>query len=254
MIPFMESHAIGHRAPVIGVEEFHELQKSSSSPAVLEVRRSKIESSPATVRVPTAVPVYLDSDLQGAGGGPRGSRPLPADGDLSELLQQWGVGDAGAVVYSVDGPAIAARAWLVLRLAGVSVSVLDLAADTRRYSGNAPVRSIEAEEVDGFVAAGVLLDSRSSSSYQGSDNHITGAVSAPATDLTTAGGSLRPPAELRDYFQRIGIGENTSVASYCGGGVAASLTALALASIGIPSSVYVASWSGWTSRIEVTDR
>lgn len=231
-------------APVIGEAEFEELRRRTPPPVVLEVRRSELE---AEVHVPGAVPIYLDTELQGVGGGPRGSRPLPEGSDLRKSLQRWGVGDGGAVVYTTDGLAIAARAWLVLRLAGVEVSVLDVGNPSRADDGvRAEVSSVEAADLGAFVDEGLLLDARGAESYSGS--HIPGAVSAPASDLLDADGHLLSSDALRRHFESHGIG--SKVASYCGGGVAASLEALALASVGIPSSIYVASWSGWTASRE----
>ena len=64
-------------------------------------------------------------------------------------------------------------------------------------------------------------------------------------DLATDDGRLRPGRELRERFAREDIDEVTVVGTYCGSGITAAHTALALHEAGVDADVYVGSWSEW---------
>ena len=65
------------------------------------------------------------------------------------------------------------------------------------------------------------------------------------SDLVQPDGRLRPARELRERFAREGIDEVTVVGTYCGSGITAAHTALALHEAGVDADVYVGSWSEW---------
>ncbi|HKT04824.1 MAG TPA: rhodanese-like domain-containing protein, partial [Rugosimonospora sp.] len=100
---------------------------------------------------------------------------------------------------------------------------------------------------------GVLVDARAAERFRGETEpidavagHIPGAVNVPATDLTGADGRLRPAAELRARFAAAGIAGGTPAGAYCGSGVTAAHTALAMSAAGLPEpAVYIGSWSHW---------
>jgi thiosulfate/3-mercaptopyruvate sulfurtransferase len=102
----------------------------------------------------------------------------------------------------------------------------------------------------------VLIDARSAARYRGEDpvdvvrGHIPGAHSAPTVEVTTASGRWRTPKVLRTRFADLGLtGSPGEVGVYCGSGVTACHTILALASIGEPMpALYVGSWSEWSAR------
>ena len=77
--------------------------------------------------------------------------------------------------------------------------------------------------------------------------HITGSENVPFSDLVDAKtGSFLEPDELRRHFARVGALERDRVITYCGGGIAATLGAFALALVGQPNvGVYDGSLSEW---------
>jgi thiosulfate/3-mercaptopyruvate sulfurtransferase len=57
---------------------------------------------------------------------------------------------------------------------------------------------------------------------------------------------LREPAELREAFEAAGVRAGTPVGAYCGSGVTAAQTVLALHAAGFDeAALYVGSWSDW---------
>jgi thiosulfate/3-mercaptopyruvate sulfurtransferase len=67
----------------------------------------------------------------------------------------------------------------------------------------------------------------------------------PAADLTAPDGRLRPVAELRERFE---AAEGQEVGAYCGSGVTAAHTVLALHRAGrTDAALYVGSWSEWVA-------
>src|SRR5205823_13915427 len=125
----------------------------------------------------------------------------------------------------------AARAWWILRWAGLpDVRVLDggyaawLAAggpvtveepeptpgDVTVTPGSLPV--VDASGASGAAETGVLLDARVPARFRGETEpvdpvagHIPGAVNAPFGDTVDATGRLRAPADLRAYFDGLGV-------------------------------------------------
>jgi thiosulfate/3-mercaptopyruvate sulfurtransferase len=246
-------------------------------PTVLDVRwtlTSGGRSSYDAGHLPGAVFVDLDADLAGPPGA-GGRHPLPDPATLQAALRRAGV-RAGhpVVVYDAGGGAptgAAARAWWVLRWAGLTdVRVLDggyaawVAAggpttrdeprpapgDVAVVPGSLPV--VDADGAARVAAGGVLLDARVPARFRGEAEpvdpvagHIPGAVNQPAAETVDGDGRLRTPARLRAGFADLGVREDRPVAAYCGSGVTASQTVLALAVAGFDPALYVGSWSQW---------
>jgi thiosulfate/3-mercaptopyruvate sulfurtransferase len=175
------------------------------------------------------------------------------------------------VVYDGGDGTAAARAWWVLRWAGhPAVRVLDggfpawvaaggpvtaepstpAAGDVTVSPGGLP--TLSAEEAAALPAAGTLIDARVAPRYRGETEpvdaiagHVPGAVNLPA-DAHADGGRLRPPAEQRAAFDAAGVAPGRPVGAYCGSGVTAARTVLALHLAGRPdAALYVGSWSHW---------
>lgn len=221
--------------------------------------------------VPGAPFVDLDSVLAGSAG-EGGRHPLPDMETLQAGLRAAGLDDDSRVVVYDQGISLgAARAWWVLRWAGIEdVRVLDGGLAAWRAAGGEvstePVAAdpgevhlepdalvvLDADDAVATAKLGVLVDARSPERYRGEEEpidpvagHIPGAVNVPMSDLVTDDGRLRPQRELRERFAREGIDEVTVVGTYCGSGVTAAHTALALHEIGVDADVYVGSWSEW---------
>jgi thiosulfate/3-mercaptopyruvate sulfurtransferase len=227
--------------------------------------------------LPAAAHLDLDAELAGPPGA-RGRHPLPEPHVIEAALRRSGVDDGDhVVVYDAQTSMAAARAWWVLRWAGLgSVRVLDggLAAwmaagfavhegpQSPRPAGSVTVRPGSVEVLDAaragvFAATGVLLDARATERYLGESEpidavagHIPGALSAPTTDNLDPSGRFRPAAELQERFAAYGIAPETAVACYCGSGVTAAHEALALHEAGVEAVVYVGSWSEWITDPE----
>ncbi|MFZ3395752.1 rhodanese-like domain-containing protein, partial [Rhodococcus sp. 7Tela_A2] len=77
--------------------------------------------------IPGAVYVDLDSELADPPSLERGRHPLPDIGRLQDAARRWGISDGDPVVaYDASGGLAAARAWWLLRWAGLTdVRLLD---------------------------------------------------------------------------------------------------------------------------------
>ena len=231
----------------------------------------------AAGHLPGAVFLDLDADLCGPPG-KGGRHPLPDPDDLQRALRAAGV-RAGhpVVVYDLGDGLPAARAWWTLRWAGhEAVRVLDggfpawAAAggpvtteapepepgDFTVRPGGMPV--LDAAGAGRLAAEGVLVDVRAAPRYRGEvepidpvAGHIPGAVNLPTTEHAEADGRLRAADALRARFAEVGVGDGAPVGAYCGSGVTAAHTVLALNLAGrADAALYVGSWSEWITDPE----
>lgn len=222
--------------------------------------------------LPGAVFVDLDADLAAPpGDGSHGRHPLPEATAFTAAMRRLGVGTGPVVAYDAGPGFAAARAWWCLRYFGHrDVRVLDggLAAwqaagrpveagepprvtpgDFDAAAGQLPV--LDAKAAAGLARSGLLLDARTDARYRGESpvdpvrGHIPGAVSAPSFDNVAVDGTWHPPARLRSRFAMLRA-EGEQVGAYCGSGVTAAHTALAMTIAGLPTpALYVGSWSEW---------
>ncbi|WP_300681028.1 sulfurtransferase [Nocardioides sp.] len=223
--------------------------------------------------IPGAVYVSLDDELARHGEPTDGRHPLPGIEDLQASARRWGIDDGTAVVaYDANASLAAARAWWLLRWAGLGdVTLLDgglqawttegyaLATDdvTPRpggvtlSAGHQPV--LEFDAVTSYD--GVLLDARAAERYRGETEpidpkagHIPGALNAPTTLNLTSDGHFLPAGVLRAQFHALGIESHSDVAVYCGSGVTAAHEIAALAIAGVEARLYPGSWSQWSNH------
>lgn len=224
--------------------------------------------------LPGAHFVDLPTQLQSPADGIRGARPLPTAEAIQSLVELWGIHpDSTVVVYSDDTHAAAARAWFVLRWAGIAdVRFLngglrawidaggDLSAEKPVTGGGTAVIDrtghltvIDADAVADHVTRGLpLLDARKAAAFAGHPDdersgHIPGAVSAPSGALLAPDGRLRPLEDLREHYAALSVSSDGPVALYCGGGVAAAFGTLILRELGHDARLFVGSFSAWSA-------
>ncbi|SCL33185.1 thiosulfate/3-mercaptopyruvate sulfurtransferase [Micromonospora pallida] len=227
----------------------------------------------AAGHLPGAVFVDLDTELCGPPG-PDGRHPLPDPAVLQAALRRAGVREGHPVVVYDGGDGMAAaRAWWTLRWAGHRpVRVLhggfpawaaaglpvdtDVPApppgDVTVRPGGLPVLDADAAARLAAADTGVLLDVRAAPRYRGEAEpvdpvagHIPGAANLPAPEYV-AEGRFPSVALMRDRFAAAGVTADQPVGAYCGSGVTAAQTVLALHLAGRPdAALYVGSWSGW---------
>ncbi|MFD4637047.1 rhodanese-like domain-containing protein [Lentzea sp. NPDC058436] len=265
------------RSVLVEPSELQDLLAASRPPLVLDVRWAL--GDPAghdhyrAGHVPGAVYVDLDTELAAPPGGVEGRHPLPELTDLQAAARRWGV-TAGrpVVVYDDNGGTAAARAWWLLRWAGVKdVRILDGALKSWRENGfvlstgdetaepgdvelsPGHLPTLSADEAAVLADKGVLLDARAAERFRGEvepvdprAGHIPGARSAP-TAGNLRDGAFLPTEELRARFADV---RGSDVGVYCGSGVTAAHQIAALAVAGVDAALYPGSWSAWSSDPE----
>lgn len=244
-------------------------------PVLLDVRwalgRTDGHERYLEAHLPGAVFVDLERELAGPPSPARGRHPLPEVADLEAAARRWGVREERPVVaYDDGGGTSAARAWWLLRWAGVrDVRLLDGGLAAWRASGlgveaGAVVPepgdvvlqpgALPTTDADGVAAwPGVVLDARAPERFAGETEpvdpragHVPGALSAPTAGNLAADGTFLPAPALRARYAALGATDGRPVAVYCGSGVTAAHDVAALASIGVDAVLYPGSWSQWS--------
>jgi thiosulfate/3-mercaptopyruvate sulfurtransferase len=262
--------------PLITVPALAAALASAEPPTVLDVR-FRLGGPPtradyAAGHIPGAAFLDVDAELCGPPGA-GGRHPLPDPDPLRKALRAAGVRqDHAVVVYDAGESQAAARLWWTLRWAGhQQVRVLD-GGFAAWQAGNRPVEpgtvtptagdftvrpgqlpTLDATDAARMVTDGVLLDVRVPGRYRGETEpvdrvagHIPGAVNLPAAELVGPDGLLLPAPVLRERFAAAGVEADRPVGAYCGSGITAANTILALTVAGIPDpALYVGSWSHW---------
>ena len=195
---------------------------------------------------------------------------------LAAALGAAGIDPALKIVcYSTSTPMWATRLWWVLRAAGFTeVAVLDggfarwaaegraVEAGTRTYPATqvriserpgawADRQDVLAAIDDGAVctvnALPAGVHSGEADVNYGRKGHIRGSRNVPYAALLDTDGLYRSDQDLRALFEGVGALERPRVIVYCGGGISATMDALALTRLGHPSvAVYDGSMSEWT--------
>jgi thiosulfate/3-mercaptopyruvate sulfurtransferase len=264
---------------LITADELADALASARPPVLLDVRwsldRPDRRSEYLAGHLPGAVHVSLERELADHGEPQDGRHPLPRIEALQASARAWGLHDGDAVVvYDDAGNLSAARAWWLLRAAGVAdVRMLDGALPAWVASGRAlepgevvpppgdvslAYGSMPTVDLDGaaaFPARGALLDARAGARYRGETEpidpragHIPGALSAPTGRNLDEQGRFLPAATLRERFLGLGVPDGGDVAVYCGSGVTAAHEIAALAVAGWSAALYPGSWSQWANH------
>ena len=246
------------------------LRPATPGPYVVESGRADYEAS----HIPGAAFLDLARDLSDTDS-PLNFAHLPAE-RLADALGAAGVGPSSRVVaYSTTTPMWATRLWWMLRAAGFSeAAVLDggfsawtsegrpVEAGARAY----PPATLSLHDradawadkpaVLGAIGDGTVctinalspkVHSGESETNYGRKGHIKGSVNVPYAALLDEAGRYRSDAELRALFDSVGAFDRSRVICYCGGGISATMDALALTRLGHAAvAVYDGSMSEWS--------
>ncbi|MER5708443.1 rhodanese-like domain-containing protein [Streptomyces sp. NPDC002122] len=188
---------------------------------------------------------------------------VPPPDELAAALRRLGVRDGSAVVaYDSAGGIWAARLWWMLRAVSVPAAVLDGGRQAWEAAGH-PVATGEAkplrdpgpltlvprpglwaglDEVDAISRGdrpGALVCALPPSGFDGTAptryarrGHIPGSRSLPGRGLLDDFGRFLPRAELATRVGAVLTADESPVVVYCGGGISAAGTALALTLLG----------------------
>ncbi|MCH5645018.1 sulfurtransferase [Gordonia sp. ABSL49_1] len=263
---------------LVNAPDLAETMLSPTPPVVLDVRWQLGDSNGhdhyLDGHIPGAIYVDLDTELAAPPSGPVGGRhPLPNIDDLQAAARRWGIDDGvPVVVYDDNGNLAAARAWWLLRWAGIAdVRMLDgglgawqtAGLQTSRGDGGTPragnvtlqagaLPTVTIDEV--ASTAGILLDVRAGERYRGEvepvdprAGHIPGARNAPTVANLDSDGRFREADDLRIMFAELGIDAESDVVVYCGSGVNAAHAIAALEIAGYPARLFPGSFSQWSS-------
>lgn len=258
-------------------------QLSGAPPRLLDVRWNVMAPDGRDAylagHLPGAVFVDLDTELADHSVTGRGRHPLPSADALQAAARRWGLDpDDAVVVYDDWGGQAAARAWWLLRAAGIAdVRILDggwsawQRAGLPTATGNVvptpgsvrietlaglPTVDIDTVATQALSDDHLVLDARSAARYRGDEEpldpqagHIPGAVSAPTADNLTPEGAFRPAEKLRARFTALGA-PDAPVTVYCGSGVTAAHQIAALTLAGYDAALFPGSWSQWSGDPE----
>jgi thiosulfate/3-mercaptopyruvate sulfurtransferase len=246
------------------------LRPSTPGPYRIESGLADYEGS----HVPGAAFLDLPGDLSDPDS--KLSFTMPALDQLAKALGAAGIGqDSKVVAYTTTTPMWATRLWWMLRSSGFdNVAVLDGGLAKWKSEGR-PVET----GVNRYPPASLALNARpgawadkaqvlaavgdgavctinalapSAHSGEGATNygrkgHIKGSANVPYAALLGPDGAYRDDAALRELFTAVGAFDRPKVICYCGGGISATMDALALTRLGHPSvAVYDGSMSEWS--------
>ena len=202
---------------------------------------------------------------------------MPAAARFAELAGHLGIGDDTPVVlYSAGSVMWSTRAWWMLRSVGFdNAAILDGGWDKWQREARPTSRDVRpypaaklnprarpmlwADKVDVLKAMGdatvCTINALSLEVYSGAKNtygrpgHIPGSHNVFYNTLLNAvDGTFLPPPQLKARFDTVAAFERTRVIAYCGGGISATMDALALTLAGHSNvAVYDGSMSDWVA-------
>lgn len=204
---------------------------------------------------------------------------VPSSEKFARSAERLGIGQGKTVVvYDQSNGFWATRFWWHLRLEGFDdVDVLDGGLAAWRAAGQpttsepapapAPVSFVPQRREDLLRSTEqvkealddpqtVLINVLDPATYRGETStyrrrgHIPGSINLPVTEVTDpVSGQLKPVEELRAMFEQHGLLDpGIKPVTYCGGGIAATGVAYALAAAGRPDvAVYDGSMTAWAA-------
>ena len=273
----------------VAAEELHDRIQTGKKQTILaalwEPKSGAAWSKFQSEHIPTALFCEPASQLAGMPGSDAGRNPLPAIDTVAKAAESWGI-ESGRPTYIYDQGSglFAARAWWILRWAGIEdVHILDggfaewdgtglptvagpgqvvVPREVHTTDGGMPTATMD--EVRAFE--GLLVDARSERRFAGRREaldlragHIPGAVNLPVSELFNQEGDrervhVRSAEEIRQRAADAGITENTQSAdaiTYSGSGNHSALLLAAFAHAGLPVLThYVGGWSQWSANRE----
>ena len=267
---------------LIEVDELVRLLETDAPPVVADVRWN-LGGPPGlgefeAGHVPGAQWVDLETELSRPhteDESPEGGRhPLPDPATFGAAMRRIGVtADRTVVVYDGATALAASRLWWLLTDAGHSdVRVLNggfaawSAANEAVETGSDQVvrpgdfvpvpgqrRTLSGDDVAALVASGdgVLVDVRAPERYAGATEpidpvagHIPSALNLPSMVNLGSDGRFTSADLIAERYADAGVGESPVL--YCGSGITAAHSLLALETAGITGgAIYPGSWSDW---------
>lgn len=230
--------------------------------------------------IPHAFYFDLERDLSGPVGTHGGRHPLPSLESFVHKLEQSGIDETKTVVvYDDQDGAMAARLWWMLKYVGHEhVYVLDEGFTAWKQKGYPTTKSqptpktaqFEVNVNQGMIAsyedversltndAVVLIDSRAPQRYTGEHEdidkkagHIPGAINEFWKHGLKEGKWLNKEEQKKRLASFIEQHHNDKhFIVYCGSGVTACANVIAFEEVGVPTKLYVGSWSDWITHSE----
>ncbi|QYH19162.1 sulfurtransferase [Corynebacterium aquatimens] len=270
----------------VSAETLHErIQKGKKHTilaALWEFQEGKAWSKFQSEHIPTALFCEPASQLAGMPGRVDGRNPMPHIDVIDQAVEQWGIEPGRPTfVYDTGNGLFAARAWFVLRWAGIEdVHIVDggfsawdeLGLPTVAGPGNVVVPREVATSPDNLPLAGIeqvrdfqgtLIDARSKRRFDGRREildlragHIPGAINLPVSDLFEPIGDqgevkVKSEEEIRARFAEVGLTQDSRPEDfivYSGSGNHSALLLAAMAHAGLPVIThYVGGWSQWAA-------
>ncbi|MGE3725521.1 MAG: sulfurtransferase [Candidatus Sericytochromatia bacterium] len=232
------------------------------------------EKAYAQSHLPGAVYLDLNRDLSGPLAEHGGRHPWPELPVLLATLRGVGLSNQSRVlIYDDAANMYAGRLWALLRWLGhEQIFLLDggwqawvgagmpVTADLPEIQPGdfepelQPQFLASVEELRAPAPDVVVLDARSAERYRGESEpldaragHIPGALNRPFAE-NLAGQLFKSPEDLRTEMLALGLRPEQEIIVYCGSGVTANHTLVALAEAGFQRGrLYPGSWSDWVS-------
>lgn len=250
-----------------------ELAAQTNNYIILDIRGQQAYEQ---THIPNAFVLDVTSDLSGPVATHGGRHPLPDFDILANKLASFGITSNSQIVVYDSWLFLAGRLWWTLKYMGLT-DVKVLAGGIERWAResfpltqeptplpaepstfNYTLQShmiMTRDEVlqSSIEHSHIIVDARAPECYTGLEvdtmdgmtGHIPTAINHFWANGFDANGPL-PPKALKELFKDITTTDKPIV-TYCGSGITACLTMLAMGEIGIESALYVGSSSDWVT-------